>query len=73
MSVFGTKRTQPVSLTVSVLEGKADIAAALRRRTKVGQRSLRTIAAELAKLGYINERNAMFSAAAISSMLASSK
>src|SRR4051794_28691403 len=43
----------------------------LRRRTKAGQRSLRTIAAELAKLGYSNQRGAMFSPSAVASMLAS--
>jgi DNA invertase Pin-like site-specific DNA recombinase len=42
----------------------------LRRKTKAGQRSLRAIAAELATLGYVNERGAVFSPAAIASMLA---
>ena len=43
----------------------------LRRRSpKGGQRSLRAIAAELAKLGYQNQRGAVFSPSAIKSMLA---
>jgi DNA invertase Pin-like site-specific DNA recombinase len=43
----------------------------LRRRSPKGhQRSLRDVAAELAKLGHLNERGAIFSAASISSMLA---
>jgi DNA invertase Pin-like site-specific DNA recombinase len=43
----------------------------LRRRSPKGhQRSLRHVAAELAKLGYLNERGATFSAASIASMLA---
>jgi len=41
----------------------------LRRKTKAGQRSLRDIAAELARLGYVNERGAVFSASAIASMI----
>jgi DNA invertase Pin-like site-specific DNA recombinase len=46
----------------------------LRRRSSKGhQRSLREIAAHLAKLGYINERGVVFSAASIASMLESSK
>jgi DNA invertase Pin-like site-specific DNA recombinase len=42
----------------------------LRRRTKAGQRSLRKIAAELAKLGYVNERGVMFSPSSVASMIA---
>ena len=43
----------------------------LRRRSPKGhQRSLREIAAELAKLGFVNERGVMFSAASVASMLA---
>jgi hypothetical protein len=42
----------------------------LRRRTKAGQRSLREIAGELAKLGYVNERGSLFSPSAIASMVA---
>jgi hypothetical protein len=42
----------------------------LRRKTKAGQRSLRAIAAELATLGYVNERGAVFSPSAVASMLA---
>jgi DNA invertase Pin-like site-specific DNA recombinase len=42
----------------------------LRRKTKAGQRSLRDVAAELAKLGYLNERGAVFSPSAVASMLA---
>jgi len=43
----------------------------LRRRSPKGhQRSLRAVAAELAALGYVNQRGAVFSAAAIKSMLA---
>jgi hypothetical protein len=42
----------------------------LRRKTKAGQRSLPAIAAELATLGYVNERGAMFSPSSIKSMLA---
>ena len=43
----------------------------LRRRSPKGhQRSLRDVAAELAKLGYVNERGATFSAASVASMLA---
>jgi hypothetical protein len=41
----------------------------LRRKTKAGQRSLRDIAAELARLGYVNERSAVFSPSAVASML----
>jgi DNA invertase Pin-like site-specific DNA recombinase len=42
----------------------------LRRRSPKGhQRSLRDIAAELAKLGYKNQRGEMFNAASIASML----
>jgi DNA invertase Pin-like site-specific DNA recombinase len=41
----------------------------LRRRSPKGhQRSLRDVAAELAKLGYFNERGATFSAASVASM-----
>jgi DNA invertase Pin-like site-specific DNA recombinase len=43
----------------------------LRRRSPKGhQRSLRDVAAELAKLGFVNERGAVFSAASMASMLA---
>jgi DNA invertase Pin-like site-specific DNA recombinase len=43
----------------------------LRRRSPKGhQRSLREVAAELAKLGFMNERGVMFSAASVASMLA---
>ena len=43
----------------------------LRCRSPKGhQRSLRAVAAELAALGYVNQRGAVFSAAAIKSMLA---
>jgi DNA invertase Pin-like site-specific DNA recombinase len=43
----------------------------LRRRSPKGhQRSLRHVATELAKLGYLNQRGATFSAASIASMLA---
>jgi DNA invertase Pin-like site-specific DNA recombinase len=49
-----------------VLEAKR-----LRRRSPKGhQRSLREVAAELAKLGFMNERGVMFSAASVQSMLA---
>jgi hypothetical protein len=41
----------------------------LRRKTKAGQRSSRAIAAELAKLGYVNDRGAVFSPSAVASML----
>lgn len=42
----------------------------LRRRSPKGhQRSLRDVAAELAKLGYVNERGAVFSASSIKSIL----
>ena len=40
-----------------------------RRLPKGGQRSLRDVAAELARLGYVNERGATFSAASVASML----
>lgn len=40
-----------------------------RRRPKPGQRSLRTIAAELAAAGHLNERGAPYSAKTIASML----
>jgi DNA invertase Pin-like site-specific DNA recombinase len=44
----------------------------LRRRSpKGGQRSLRDVAAELGKLGFVNERGGEFSAAAVSSMIGS--
>jgi hypothetical protein len=44
----------------------------LRRRSPKGhQRSLREIAAELAKLGFVNERDATFSASSVRSMLVS--
>jgi DNA invertase Pin-like site-specific DNA recombinase len=42
----------------------------LRRKTKAGQRSLRAVAAELASLGHLNERGAVFSPSAVASMLA---
>ena len=43
----------------------------LRRRSPKGhQRSLRDIAAELAKLGFVNQRGAAFSASSVQSMLA---
>ena len=43
----------------------------LRRRSPKGhQRSLRDVAAELAKLGFVNERGAEFSASSVQSMLA---
>ncbi|WP_354097849.1 recombinase family protein [Bradyrhizobium sp. S3.2.12] len=42
----------------------------LRRRSpKGGQRSLRDVAEELARLGYVNERGARFSASSVKSML----
>jgi DNA invertase Pin-like site-specific DNA recombinase len=42
----------------------------LRRRSPKGhQRSLRDVAAELAKLGYLNQRGVTFSAASVASML----
>jgi hypothetical protein len=42
----------------------------LRRRSPKGhQRSLRNIAAELARLGYVNERGARFSPSSVQSML----
>jgi DNA invertase Pin-like site-specific DNA recombinase len=48
-----------------VLEAKR-----LRRRSPKGhQRSLREVAAELGKLGYVNERGAEFSASSIASMV----
>ena len=40
-----------------------------RRRPKGGQRSLRDVAAELAKLGFVNQRGAEFSASSVASML----
>lgn len=44
----------------------------LRRRSPKGhQRSLRDVAAELGKLGFVNERGSEFSAAAVSSMIGS--
>jgi hypothetical protein len=43
----------------------------LRRRSPKGhQRSLREVAAELAKLGFMNERGVMFSASSVQSILA---
>ncbi len=43
----------------------------LRRRSPKGhQRSLRDVSAELAKLGFVNQRGAVFSAVSIASMLA---
>src|SRR5204863_608801 len=42
----------------------------LRRRSPKGhQRSLRDVAAELAKLGFVNERGAAFSPSSIASMI----
>ena len=42
----------------------------LRRRSPKGhQRSLRDVAAELAKLGFVNERGAVFSPSSVQSML----
>ena len=41
----------------------------LRRSPKGHQRSLRDVAAELAKLGFVNERGVEFSAASVASML----
>jgi DNA invertase Pin-like site-specific DNA recombinase len=44
----------------------------LRRRSPKGsQRSLRDVAAELGRLGFVNERGGEFSAAAVSSMIGS--
>jgi hypothetical protein len=40
-----------------------------RRRPKGGQRSLREVAAELERLGYVNQRGKRFSAASVQSML----
>jgi DNA invertase Pin-like site-specific DNA recombinase len=48
----------------------ADAKRLRRRLPKGGQRSLRAVAAELAKLGYRNQRGAVFSPSAIKSMLA---
>ena len=43
----------------------------LRRRSPKGhQRSLRDVAAELAELGFVNERGVMFSASSVQSILA---
>jgi DNA invertase Pin-like site-specific DNA recombinase len=42
----------------------------LRRKTKAGQRSLRSIATELASRGHLNERGAVFSPSAVASMIA---
>jgi hypothetical protein len=43
----------------------------LRRRSPKGhQRSLRDVAAELTKLGFVNERGAEFSASSIAAMIA---
>jgi DNA invertase Pin-like site-specific DNA recombinase len=43
----------------------------LRRRSPKGhQRSMRDVAAELAKLGFVNERGTVFSASSVQSMLA---
>jgi DNA invertase Pin-like site-specific DNA recombinase len=43
----------------------------LRRRSPKGhQRSLRAVAAELAKLGFVNERKVAFSASSVASMIA---
>ena len=44
-----------------------------RRLPKGGQRSLRDVAAELARLGYVNERGVTFSAASVASMLGAPK
>jgi virulence-associated protein VapD len=42
----------------------------LRRRSPKGhQRSLRDVASELAKLGFVNERGAVFSASSVQSMI----
>jgi hypothetical protein len=42
----------------------------LRRRSPKGhQRSLRDVAVELAKLGYVNERGQVFNAASIASIV----
>jgi virulence-associated protein VapD len=40
-----------------------------RRSPKGHQRSLRDVAAELAKLGFVNEQGAMFSASSVQSMV----
>jgi len=40
-----------------------------RRAPKGGQRSLREVAAELTKLGFLNQRGAVFSPASVASML----
>jgi hypothetical protein len=43
----------------------------LRRRSPKGhQRSLRDVAAELGKLGFVNERGVMFSASSVQSIIA---
>lgn len=40
-----------------------------RRAPKGGRRSLRNVAEELARLGYVNERGARFSASSVKSMM----
>jgi hypothetical protein len=49
--------------------GKCEGRKLRRRRPKGGQRSLRDVAAELAKLGLVNQRGAEFSASSVASML----
>jgi hypothetical protein len=64
-------------MTASAVQGVAESnpdlvreAKRLRRRSPKGhQRSLRDVAAELAKLGFLNERGRQFSASSIASML----
>jgi DNA invertase Pin-like site-specific DNA recombinase len=42
-----------------------------RKAPKRGQRSLREVAAELTKLGFLNERGTQFSASSVASMISS--
>jgi hypothetical protein len=52
-----------------LISGRRARSAAAGASPKGHQRSLRVIAAELAKLGYLNERGKEFSASSVQSML----
>jgi hypothetical protein len=76
--VIYAARPQPNDLLGTRIESWAELkhelvreAERLRRRSPKGHpRSLRDVAAELAKLGFVNERGAEFSASSIASIIA---
>jgi hypothetical protein len=62
-----------VSFALQNVRDFPDLVAAAKRlrrsRPKGGQRSLREVSAELAKLGYLNERGRPFAAASVKVMI----